>query len=90
MFVFQFFSKRKKIAILIGNKKYDCSGIKSLTNPHNDVMLLSNTLSKIGFKVFSFSDLQLDEIMEIMDYFCCLLDSIVYCVFYYSGHGFSY
>ena len=52
-------------------------------------MLLSDTLSKIGFKVFSFSDLWFDEIMEILDYFCRLLDSGVYCVFYYSGHGFS-
>ena len=53
-------------------------------------MLLSDTLSKIGFKVFSFSDLLFDEMMEILDYFCSLLDFGVYVVFYYSGHGFSY
>ena len=84
------FLAREKIAILIGNKKYDCSEIKSLTNPHNDVMLLSDTLNKIGFKVFSFSDVRFGEIMKILDYFCRLLDSGVYVVFYYSGHGFSY
>ena len=70
--------------------KYDCSEIKSLTNPHKDVTLLSKTLRKIGFKVFSFSDLRFGEMMEILDYFCHLLDSGVYCVFYYSCHGFSY
>ena len=53
-------------------------------------MLLSDTLSKIGFKVFSFSDVRFREMMKILDHFCCLLDSGVYIVFYYSGHGFSY
>lgn len=79
---------REKVAFLIGNQRY--TDMKSLNSPHSDISFLSKSLKALDFKVFTFCDLTYREIMQTLDVFCKLLDSGVYCVFYYSGHGFNY
>lgn len=79
---------REKVALLIGNEKY--SAVRQLNSPHSDVDELSKTLTRLNFKVFSFTDLKFKEIMQVLDVFVRLLDSGVYCLFYYSGHGFRH
>ena len=81
---------REKVALLIGNQNYSEKDVKSLSSPHNDIKALADTLKPLGFKIFSFCDLNFSEMMKVLDFYCALLDSGVLCVFYYSGHGFDY
>lgn len=40
-------------------------------------------------QVFTFVNLQLKEMDEVIKWFCSLLSAGMYGLFYYSGHGFS-
>ena len=47
-----FAQSEKRVALLIGNKDYK-TGVCALTNPLNDIRIVSEALTKIGFEVMT-------------------------------------
>lgn len=79
-----------KVALLIGNKDYKYSEkLGKLYHPTNDVRDIAGVLQSIGFKVISLINLTLDEMRHALKLFSKLLDSGVYALFYFAGHGFE-
>lgn len=77
-----------KVALLIGN--YDYRSQPSLKAPQTDIQNLSHIFQRVlGFKVMSLLNLTLTEMTSAVEEFCELIDSGVYCVFYFCGHGFE-
>ncbi|KAJ0069491.1 hypothetical protein NL108_008269 [Boleophthalmus pectinirostris] len=76
-----------KVALLIGNLNY--SHHPGLTAPVMDVYELGLLLQQLGFRVLSLLDLTTDQMKAAVDNFIQLLDSGVYGLFYYAGHGFE-
>ena len=80
-----------RFALVIGNEAYG-PRVGTLTNPHNDVKLITDALSKVGFVPVPKVNLSRAELMdEVLDYAKRLShagpDAIGF--FYYSGHGIS-
>ena len=79
-----------KVALLIGNRDYDhYDKLGKLYHPTNDVRDIAGVLQSIGFKVISLVNLRLDEMRDALELFAKLLDSGVYALFYFAGHGFE-
>ncbi|KAJ8417345.1 hypothetical protein AAFF_G00285720 [Aldrovandia affinis] len=76
-----------KVALLIGNLNY--SHHPTLMAPMMDVHELANLLRQLGFRVVSLLDLTKAEMQAAIDTFLQLLDSGVYALFYYAGHGYE-
>ncbi|XP_076466022.1 mucosa-associated lymphoid tissue lymphoma translocation protein 1-like [Babylonia areolata] len=77
-----------KLALLIGN--YDYRSQQPLKAPQTDIQNLSTIFQRVlGFKVVSLLNLTLTEMISAVEEFCELIDSGVYCVFYFCGHGFD-
>ncbi|KAL8591249.1 hypothetical protein ACOMHN_017573 [Nucella lapillus] len=77
-----------KLALLIGN--YDYRSQQPLKAPQTDIQNLSTIFQRVlGFKVLSLLNLTLTEMKSAVEEFCELVDSGVYCVFYFCGHGFD-
>ncbi|XP_022105667.1 mucosa-associated lymphoid tissue lymphoma translocation protein 1-like isoform X2 [Acanthaster planci] len=76
-----------KVALLIGNMDYRSA--EQLKAPEGDVENLTKVLSELDFKVVSLLDLNLQEMRFALSAFCDLLNSGVYGLFYFSGHGFE-
>ncbi|XP_060932167.1 mucosa-associated lymphoid tissue lymphoma translocation protein 1 [Limanda limanda] len=76
-----------KVALLIGNLNY--SNHPSLMAPIMDVHELSNLLQQLGFRVVSLLDLTREEMLAAIEKFIQLLDTGVYGLFYYAGHGYE-
>ncbi|CAK9302165.1 unnamed protein product [Gordionus sp. m RMFG-2023] len=81
-----------KIAILIGN--YDYSPLlNSLETVKNDCKTLAARLDGLGFKVFTYLNLNHREMLEKIKIFIHTLkhsfSSRMYFVFYFGGHGFE-
>ena len=72
------------MALLIGNSSYKG---KSLRCSKNDVKAVAERLQQLNFKTIVLVDLMLSQMTNAVDYFCSLLKSGMYGVFYYSGHG---
>ncbi|XP_033634696.1 mucosa-associated lymphoid tissue lymphoma translocation protein 1-like isoform X1 [Asterias rubens] len=81
------YSATDKVALLIGNQDYRSA--KRLIAPELDVEKLAVVLSELDFKVISLLNLNLQEMNFALSAFCALLNSGVYGLFYFSGHGFS-
>lgn len=85
---FRHFFATDKLALLIGN--YDYRSQQPLRAPQTDIQNLSNIFQEVlGFKVVSLLNLTLVEMLSAVEEFCELIDSGVYCVFYFCGHGFE-
>ena len=81
----------KRIALLIGNQGYS-SEIGKLTNPHNDVALLEQTLKGLGFEVTTVRDAGLAALHQSVNAYARRVQaagSNAVGFFYYSGHGAS-
>lgn len=79
-----------KVALLIGNKDYEhYEKLGKLYHPTNDVRDIAGVLQSIGFKVISLVNLTLDEMRHALHLFAIMLDSGVYALFYFAGHGFE-
>jgi len=72
------------VALLIGNSNYKKH---PLTCPHHDVKEMTKKFHDLNFKTISLVDLTLTEMSRAVDYFCNLLSTGMYAVFYFSGHG---
>jgi WD40 repeat protein len=82
---------QSRFALVIGNEGYSPE-IGTLTNPHNDVALVANALTKVGFSVVSRVNLSRADIArEVHNYAIRLSNAGPGAIgfFYYSGHGVS-
>ena len=75
------------MALLIENGHY--KHMEALEAVESDIRNLRTTLVAMEFKVISLVDLKFDEMNTALKQFYQYLQSGVYAVFYYSGHGFS-
>ena len=79
-----------KVALLIGNEDYVYKReLGELMHPGNDTRDVAGALMSIGFKVVSLVNLTLEEMKDAVKLFCELLESNMYAVFYFAGHGFE-
>ncbi|CAL9697536.1 unnamed protein product [Knipowitschia caucasica] len=76
-----------KVALLIGNLNY--SHHPGLLAPVMDVHELGLLLQQLGFRVLSLLDLTAEQMTAAVHNFTQLLDTGVYGLFYYAGHGFE-
>ena len=75
----------KNFALLIGNSKYQhCS---ELSNPANDVALISRSLKKGGYDVSSIQDAKLADMTKALSRFCEKAKSAERVIVFYAGHG---
>ena len=87
---FALLSARGKVALLIGNQRYDAEQLNDLNSPEGDIRELAQELEKLDFKVISLVNLRHSEIMRALEVFYGMLAvSCIYALFYYSGHGFQ-
>uniref|UniRef100_A0A8C6TJP7 MALT paracaspase 3 n=1 Tax=Neogobius melanostomus TaxID=47308 RepID=A0A8C6TJP7_9GOBI len=82
------FTATDKVALLIGNLNY--SHYLGLLAPVMDVHELGQLLQQLGFRVLSLLDLTAGQMAAAVDNFTQLLDTGVYGLFYYAGHGFEH
>ena len=80
---------QEKVALLIGNGHYMSKDIETLKAVESDIRNLHTTLTALEFKVISLVNLKYHEMIKALEQFCMHLQSGVYALFYYSGHGFS-
>lgn len=78
-----------KVALLIGNQKYEDESHVTLNSVIADVTTLASLLLQMDFKVLTLINLEKHEMYNAVDEFCKLLDNNVYGFFYYAGHGFQ-
>ncbi|XP_048472983.1 mucosa-associated lymphoid tissue lymphoma translocation protein 1 [Rhincodon typus] len=76
-----------KVALLIGNMNY--VNHPKLLATVIDVFELSNLLHQLNFRVVSLMDLTKEEMQSAVKQFLQLLDTGVYALFYYAGHGYE-
>ncbi|CAH1781901.1 unnamed protein product [Owenia fusiformis] len=81
------FTAIDKVALLIGNLYYRNG--RQLTAPKFDITTMRNLLEKQNFRVTSYLNLTLTEMVNAIRHFCSTLGKGVYCVFYFVGHGFE-
>jgi Caspase domain/OmpA family len=74
-----------KLALLIGNSDYKNS--PKLKNPTNDVELMDETLSSLGFNVFKYKNAGHQTMINAMKEFQLKLNGADVVVFYFAGHG---
>src|SRR5215467_13483136 len=81
----------KRIALLIGNQSY-ASDVGQLTNPHNDVALLEQTLKGLGFDVKTVRDAGLGFLHQALNAYARRVQVAgpnAVAFFNYSDHGAS-
>ena len=76
----------KKFALVIGNSNY--LGYKrSLKNPINDAKLMAESLSKLGFQVKQYTDLDRAGFVNAVGDFASALPAGATALVFYAGHG---
>lgn len=76
----------KKFALVIGNGNY--SGNKrSLKNPINDAKLMTQSLTKMGFDVKQYTDLDRAQLVKAVADFSGVLPQGATALVFYAGHG---
>lgn len=73
-----------RLALLIGNSKYQSSPLK---NPGNDVALMKSALDRLGFESHVHRDLTLSQMEGAVRDFRSQIGKGDLCLFYYAGHG---
>src|SRR5215213_9642289 len=77
-------SSEKRVALVIGNSRYEAAPLK---NPVNDANLVAATLREIGFDVISRTDVNLREMQLAVREFSRKIQNGSVGLFYYAGHG---
>jgi caspase domain-containing protein len=77
-------SSEKRVALVIGNSRYESAPLK---NPVNDANLVAATLREIGFDVISRTDVNLREMQLAVREFSRKIQNGSVGLFYYAGHG---
>ena len=82
-------SAREKVALLIGNQRYEATELDDLRSPEGDIRDLCQDLEKLDFKIISLVNLRHSEMMKALEVFYKMLAVPgIYALFYFSGHGF--
>ena len=88
-----FTEAREKVALLIGNARYQHKDFGELNTPESDIKELEKVLKAppFNFKVFSLVDLTYSEMQSALLklLYELLTVSGIYALFYFSGHGFQ-
>jgi uncharacterized protein (TIGR02145 family) len=79
------FSREKRLALVIGNSAYVHGGV--LKNPVNDAMAMEQALTRVGFEVMVFLNLDQTGMKRVIDDFGNHLKDFDVGLFYYAGHG---
>jgi uncharacterized protein (TIGR02145 family) len=74
----------KKVALVIGNGNYLTS---ILANPENDARSMTQVLSKLGFIVSEYENLDYSHMLKAIDDFGAKLKGNDIGLFFYAGHG---
>jgi uncharacterized caspase-like protein len=77
-------TKRKRVALVIGNGNYRFSPLK---NPINDAKDMTNSLRNLGFKVIHKENVSRESMDYAIEDFKLLLGKRTVGLFYFSGHG---
>ena len=79
------FSQEKRLALVIGNGKYDQAG--TLANPENDAKAISRKLRDLNFDVIEHVNLDQRSMKIAIDEFGVKLKDYDIGLFFYAGHG---
>ncbi len=77
-------STEKRVALVIGNSRYESAPLR---NPVNDANLVAATLREIGFDVIARTDATLREMQLAIREFSRKIQNGSVGLFYYAGHG---
>lgn len=77
----------KRVALVIGNSKYQSSDVPQLSNPVNDANSMADTLSRLGFDVTEVTDASQKQMNRAIAEFGTKLGPDSVGLFYYAGHG---
>lgn len=80
----------ERVALLVGNDRYDNPRWPRLGNPVNDVNRVCEALVRAGFAVRVVRDAPIDTMREAFDRFAVDARGARSVVIYYAGHGFEY
>lgn len=80
----------ERVALLVGNDRYDNPRWPALGNPVNDVNRVCEALVRAGFAVRVVRDAPLDAMREAFDRFAADTRGARSVVIYFAGHGFEY
>lgn len=80
----------ERVALLVGNDRYDNPRWPRLGNPVNDVNRVCEALTNAGFAVRVVRDAPIDTMREAFDRFAADARGARSVVIYYAGHGFEY
>lgn len=78
------YAKENRVALVIGNGKYENAPLK---NPVNDANDIGNLLQKLGFQVISGTNLSRKELRQNIREFGHALQKADVGFFYFAGHG---
>lgn len=79
-------TSKDRVAFVIGNGAYHAS-VGALKNPANDAAAVSNTLQKLGFRVFKAVDASADVLEACLGHLISASTASDVALLYYSGHG---
>jgi uncharacterized caspase-like protein len=80
----------QRVALVIGNSKYDSKKLPNLKNPINDAKAMSEKLKTLGFKVFYGVNLTKRQMDKKLDQFSQKLRIGGVGLFFFAGHGIEY
>lgn len=80
----------ERVALLVGNDRYDSPRWPALGNPVNDVERVCEALTSAGFAVRVVRDAPIDAMREAFDRFAADARGARSVVIYFAGHGFEY
>jgi uncharacterized protein len=80
----------ERVALLVGNDRYDSPRWPALGNPVNDVERVCEVLTSAGFAVRLVRDAPIDAMREAFDRFAADARGARSVVIYFAGHGFEY
>lgn len=79
------YAQAKRVALVIGNGSY--SKIDSLNNPANDAGDIATALTRLGFKVYPYTNANRKIMRRAIDDFNGAIQGAEIALFYYAGHG---
>ncbi len=77
-----------RVAFLVGNANYRHAD--ALDNPHNDINIVAQSLSDLGFEVVLHFDLERREIGKQLSRFLSSTTDADVTLFYFAGHGMQF
>ncbi|WP_321779582.1 SUMF1/EgtB/PvdO family nonheme iron enzyme [Sulfurimonas sp.] len=77
----------QRVALVIGNNKYDSKKLSNLQNPINDARAMRSKLKNLGFKVYYGENLTVRQMDKKLRKFSSKLSNGGVGLFFFAGHG---